>query len=370
MQFSYSDEQAMLLESVERFGAQHFPPGERHRLIREGRSGEEAAWRAMAELGWLLLPIPEDAGGLGGGIVELMALGEGFGRHLVPGPYAASCVLAPALLANGWEALHPLIEELGAGTTIAAAALLEPDAGYDLHHVATTATLAGETWTLTGSKCHVEDGGDADWFIVPARTGGTGVRDHDGISLFLVPADAPGLAVERFRAIDGHRHARLTFDGAAAQPFGPQGGALPLIEAAVARALCMQLAEAVGSMEAVSDLTLEYLRTREQFGRPIGSFQVLQHRMVDMRIACEEARAMLCHIAIASAEGEAAFQRAIAAAKVRIGECGTFVGQQAVQLHGGVGFSDELIVSHHLKRQMMLAIAHGSIDHHRARFAA
>jgi pimeloyl-CoA dehydrogenase len=370
MQFSYSEEQAMLLESVDRFGAQHLPPGERHRLIQQGRSGEEAAWAAMAELGWLLLPIPEDSGGLGGGIVELMALGEGFGRHLVPGPYVASCVLAPALLAHGGDALHPLIGELAAGTAIAAAALLEPGGGYDLHHVATTASRAEDSWHLTGTKCHVEDGGDADWFIVPARTNGGGASDKAGISLFLVPADAPGLAVERFRAIDGHRHARLTLDKVAARAFGPEGEALPLMEAAVARALCMQLAEAVGSMEAVSDITLEYLRTREQFGRPIGSFQVLQHRIVDMRIACEEARAMLCHIAIASAEGEPAYQRAIAAAKVRIGECGVYVGQQAVQLHGGVGFSDELIVSHHLKRQMMLAIAHGSIDHHRARFAA
>jgi pimeloyl-CoA dehydrogenase len=278
-------------------------------------------------------------------------------------------VLAPALLAHGGKALHALIGELGAGTAIAAAALLEPDGGYDCNHVATTATGSDENCRLSGVKCHVEDGGDADWFIVPARTSGA-TADRAGISLFLVRADAPGLAVERFRAIDGHRHARLTLDNVPARAFGPAGEALPLIEAAVARALCMQLAEAVGSMEAVSDITLEYLRTREQFGRPIGSFQVLQHRMVDMRIACEEARAMLCHIAIASAEGEAAFQRAVAAAKVRIGECGTFVGQQAVQLHGGVGFSDELIVSHHLKRQMMLGFAHGSIDHHRARFAA
>lgn len=369
MRFSYSDEQAMLLESVDRFGGQHFPPAERHRLIQQGRPGEEAAWAAMADLGWLLLPISEDCGGLGGGIAELMALGEGFGRHLVPGPYVASCVLAPALLAHGGEAMHGLIGELGAGSAIAAAALLEPDGGYDLNYVATSAKGSGDSWTLTGAKCHVEDGGDADWFIVPARSSGLAASDRDGITLFLVAADTPGLTVERFRAIDGHRHARLTLDGAAAQRFGPVDLALPLIEAAVARATCAQLAEAVGSMEAVSDITLEYLRTREQFGRPIGSFQVLQHRMVDMRIACEEARAMLCHIAIASAQGEAAFQRAVSAAKVRIGECGIYVGQQAVQLHGGVGFSDELIVSHHLKRQMMLSNAHGSIDHHRMRFA-
>jgi alkylation response protein AidB-like acyl-CoA dehydrogenase len=369
MRFTYSDEQAMLLESVDRFGAEHFPPAERHRLIQQGRSGEAAAWALMAELGWLLLPIAEDCGGLGGGIVEIMALGEGFGRHLVPGPYVASCVLAPALLAHGGEEMHGLIGQLGAGEAVAAAALLESDGGYDLHHVATAATGEGENWTLTGAKCHVEDGGDAGWFIVPARNGG-GVAEREGMTLFLVAADAPGLKVERFRAIDGHRHGRLTLDGVEARAFGPIGQALPLIEAAVARATCAHLAEAVGSMEAVSAITLEYLRTREQFGRPIGTFQVLQHRMVDMRIACEEARAMLCHIALSIPKGEAAFQRAVSAAKVRIGECGIHVGQQAVQLHGGVGFSDELIVSHHLKRQMMLAIAHGSIDHHRMRFAA
>lgn len=368
MRFTYSDEQAMLLESIARFGAEHFPPAERHRLIRQGRSGEAAAWALMAELGWLMLPIAEDCGGLGGGIVELMALGEGFGRHLVPGPYVSSCVLAPALLAHGGEAMHDLIGQLGTGEAIAASALLESNGGYDLHHVATFANGADQVWTLNGAKCHVEDGGDADWFIVPARTSGA-VADREGLSLFLVSATAPGLVVERFRAIDGHRHARLSLHGVTALPFGPIGGALPLIESAVARATCAQLAEAVGSMEAVSAITLEYLQTREQFGRPIGTFQVLQHRMVDMRIACEEARAMLCHIGLSIQKGDAAFQRAVSAAKVRIGQCGVYVGQQAVQLHGGVGFSDELIVSHHLKRQMMLAIAHGSIDHHKMRFA-
>ncbi|WP_017672748.1 acyl-CoA dehydrogenase [Blastomonas sp. AAP53] len=369
MRFTYSDEQAMLLDSVLRFGQEHFPPTERHRLIQQGRSGEAASWAKMAELGWLLLPIAEECGGLGGGIAELMALGEGFGRNLVPGPYVAACVLAPALLARGGDGQYDLIEQIGTGETLVAAALLEDDGGYDLHHIATRAAVAGDHWTLDGAKAHVEDGGDADWFIVPARTGGE-TADRTGISLFLVAATVPGLRVERFRGIDGHRHARLELDGVAGQLIGAEGNALADIEAAVARANCAYLAEAVGSMEAVSAITLEYLRTREQFGRPIGSFQVLQHRMVDMTVACEEARAMLCHIALSLAQGQAQFQRAVSAAKVRIGECGVYVGQQAVQLHGGVGFSDELIVSHHLKRQMMLAIAHGSVDHHRMRFAA
>ncbi|MFZ4604485.1 MAG: acyl-CoA dehydrogenase [Caulobacterales bacterium] len=279
-------------------------------------------------------------------------------------------MLAPALLAAAGNAQRLLIGRLGSGETLAAAALLEPDGGYDLHHVTTRARRDGDRWLLTGAKSHVEDGGDADWFIVSARV--DDVDDaRNGLSLFLVPASAQGLRVERFRSIDGHRHARLALESVGeAELLGPANEALPLIEASVARATCAYLAESVGSMVAASTITLEYLRTREQFGRPIGAFQVLQHRMVDMTVACEESRAMLCHIALSIPEGEAAFLKAVSAAKVRISECGLFVCQQAVQLHGGVGFSDELIVSHHLKRQMMLALAHGSIDHHRMRFAA
>lgn len=370
MRLAYNDEQDMLLETVHRFGSEHYPPNDRHGLIRRGRAGEAAGWSKMAELGWLLLPIMAECGGLGGSIVDVMAVAEGMGRHLVPGPYVATTVLAPALLAHGGNAGRDLIAQIGSGHTCVAAALLEDDGGYDVHRVGAEATSDRNGFCLTGSKCHVEDGGDADWFVISARTSGNGA-DPKGISLFLVPATAPGLSVERFRAIDGHRHARLTCTGVAgATLVGPADGALPLIEAAVGRATCAYLAEAVGSMTAVAAITLEYLRTREQFGRPIGAFQVLQHRMVDMTLACEEARAMLCHMALAIPQGEAAFLRAVSAAKVRISECGLYVAQQAVQLHGGVGFSDELIVSHHLKRQMMLSLAHGSVDYHRMRFAA
>ena len=370
MDFLYSDEQRMLLESADRFGLDNFPATDRLKLLAEGEAGVRRTWSMMAELGWLMLPIAEEQGGLGGGLVEVMALQESLGRHLVPSPFVTSCVLASALLEGAGDAGAELLAAIGAGEAIVAAGLLEADGGYDLHRVALAARSGDGGHVLSGAKCHVEDGADAGWFLISARTAG-GVAEREGISLFLVPASASGLTVHRFRAIDGHRHARLELnDVRDAVLLGDRDQALPVIEAAVVRASCAYLAEATGSMESLSAITLDYLRTRHQFGKPIGSFQVLQHRMVDMVIACEEARAMMLHGTLNHHLGAQEWQRAVAAARVRVGECGIYVGQQAVQLHGGVGFSDELIVSHHLKRQMMLAQAHGSIDFHRGRFAA
>lgn len=370
MDFNYTDEQRMLLDSANRFGLEHFAVADRLKLLEQGEARFAQIWGMMAELGWLMLPIAEDCGGLGGGLVEVMALQEALGRYLVPSPFVASCVLVPALAGADPEGTADLLNAIGAGDTIAAAALLEDDSGYDLHRVALRAERRDGGYLLSGAKCHVEDGADANWFIVSARTGGRD-DERDGISLFLVPADAEGLTVVRFRAIDGHRHARLVFRGVTnARLLGTRDCGLPTIETAVARANCAYLAEATGSMESLADMTLDYLRTRHQFGRAIGSFQVLQHRMVDMTIACEEARAMTYHATLSHHLGEQEWLRAVSAGKVRVNECGVFVGQQAVQLHGGVGFSDELIVSHHLKRQMMLAQVHGSVDHHRTAFAA
>jgi pimeloyl-CoA dehydrogenase len=278
-------------------------------------------------------------------------------------------VLVPALIVGGGDVAGGVLEAIGAGEALAAAALIEAAGGYDLHRVATRAEAGPGGWRLSGAKCQVEDGADADWFIVSARTAGA-IDEADGIGLFLVPRDAEGLTVEGFRSIDGHRHARLRLDGVTATPVGDVDAALPVIEAALDRTIAAQLAEATGSMEAASDATLDYLRTRQQFGVPIGSFQVLQHRMVDMTVACEEARSMTYHATLNLHRAPDERRRAAAAGKVRVSESGIYVGQQAVQLHGGVGFSDELIVSHHLRRQMMLNLAHGPIDHHRARFAA
>ncbi|MEH3159218.1 MAG: acyl-CoA dehydrogenase [Sphingomonas taxi] len=368
MDFVYSDEQQMLRDSVDRYGAERWAAADRLRILSADPAEAKRRWAEMAELGWLMLPIPEADGGLGGGPVEVMAVMEGIGRHLIAMPYVTSCVLVPALVA-GSDAGGDLLEGIGLGERQAAAGLLEADGGYDLHRVATRAERDADGWRVSGAKVHVEDGADADVFVVSARTAG-GTDERDGIGLFLIPRDGDGVTVEPFRAIDGHRHARLRLDGAKAVPVGEAEAALPRIEAAVDRAIAATLAEAVGSMEAASAATLDYLRTRQQFGVAIGSFQVLQHRMVDMVVACEEARSMAYQATLNLHRADAERARAVAAGKVRVGESGIYVGQQAVQLHGGVGISEELIVSHHLRRQMMLNLAFGPVEHHRARFAA
>jgi alkylation response protein AidB-like acyl-CoA dehydrogenase len=368
LDFNYNEEQQMLFDSVDRFGHERFAQNKRIETLAGDGALSQKHWHEMAELGWLMIAIPEEAGGLGGGMGDVMAITEAMGKHLVHYPFVATSVLAPALLCDGSDAANDLLDAIGKGEARVASAFLEATSGYDLNRVAATADLRDGSYVLCGEKCHVEDGGDADWFLISARTGG-GDDEVQGISLFLVSKDAPGLIVERFRSIDGHRHARLKFDQlCVAQLIGDADAALPVIERGVEKAICAHLAEAMGSMEEVSQVTLEHLRTREQFGRPIGSFQVLQHRMADMKIACEEARAIGSLANVHEGDEDSSAEQRIAAAKVRVSECGLYVGRQAVQLHGGLGFSDELIVSHHFKRLYGLSVAYGSIDHHRKRY--
>ena len=366
MDFAYTEEQQMLRDSVDRFGEQEWGAADRAARLAEGVDGSRRRWAEMAELGWLMLPIDEADGGLGGGPIEVMAIMEGFGRHLIVEPYASCCVLAPALMRGGGDLASELLAKVGAGEVRVAAGLIE--GSYALDQVATVATDAADGPRLSGAKVHVEDGADADWLLVSARTGGA-ENERDGVSLFLVPRDAEGLTIRRFRSVDGHRHSSLTLDNVPAVLVGERDQAADRIEAAVDRAIAAHLAEAVGSMESATAATLDYVRTRHQFGVAIGSFQVVQHRLVDMSIACEEARALTSLAALTlAAKGSAGAM--LAAAKARVSQCGVTVAQQAVQLHGGVGTSEELIVSHHLRRQMMLDLVHGDRDHHRARFAA
>ncbi|PQM28839.1 acyl-CoA dehydrogenase [Sphingopyxis lindanitolerans] len=366
MQFAYNDEQQMLRDSVERFGDEEWSAADRLKRLEEGAEGTARRWAQMAELGWLMLPIAEAEGGLGGGPIEIMAIMEGLGRHLMTEAYVSYCVLAPALMAGGGDYCTALLEQVGAGKARIAAALIE-DEGYATAAITTFASMDGDAFRLTGVKTHVEDGADADWYLVSARIAGS-MGDRDGISLFLVPRTAEGLRVQRFRSIDGHRHCSLEFADVVGIPVGGLGEAADRIDAARDRAIVAHLAEAVGSMEAAAAATLDHVRTRQQFGVLIGTFQVVQHKVVDMNIACEEARALTMVAASQLAScGEAS--SLIAAAKVRVTQCGLVVTRQAVQLHGGVGTSEELIVSHHLRRQMMLDIAHGDRDHHKARFA-
>ncbi|WP_428630188.1 acyl-CoA dehydrogenase family protein [Sphingopyxis sp.] len=366
MQFAYNDEQQMLRDSAQRFGEDEWGAADRLRRLSDVGEGAAQRWARMAELGWLMLPIAEDEGGLGGGPIEIMAIMEAVGHHLMTDAYVTHCVLAPALMRGGGDHCTALFEQVGAGKIRIAAALIE-DEGYATASIATRAESSGDDFRLTGAKAHVEDGADADWYLVSARTAGK-AGECEGVSLFLVPGHADGLVVQRFRSVDGHRHCTLALADVTGIPVGAIGEAAHRIDAALDLAIVAHLAEAVGSMEAAVAATLDYVRTRQQFGAPIGSFQVVQHKIVDMSVACEEARALTMVAASQIASGGDAASL-IAAAKVRVAQCGIAVTQQAVQLHGGVGTSEELIVSHHLRRQMMLDLAHGDRDHHKARFA-
>lgn len=373
MDFDLSDEQKLLRDSAWRFGEEHQVFTAWRARVANGRGFDRAIWSAMADLGWLALMVPEDDGGLGGSALDVMVLMEAFGRFLMLEPFVSSCVIAPALLRHATAARRAeLMASIAAGTAIVALADAEPQSRFDLHRVATRAEAAGDTFVLTGEKSHALDGGAADWFIVPARTAG-GPADAVGVSLFLVSADAPGLTVAPTRAMDHRINARLTLDdvrvGANAL-IGDPGGGLPLLRHAVDLGIAARLAEALGAMDAVNAMTLDYLRTRHQFGQPIGAFQALQHRAVDMSIACEEARSMTYLATLSLDASDEERSRIISAAKARVSQTSLFVGRQAVQLHGGVGFSEELAVGHYLKRLIMIDMAFGNADHHRSRFAA
>lgn len=365
MNFSYSEDQAMFRDSVNRFGQENWPSTKRETLLQDGLSPQSKAWEQIAGLGWTLVAIPEENGGLGGSAIDVMALAEGFGKHLITMPFVTNCILVPSLLA-GQQGGETLLEAIAAGTVTAAAGLDEEDGGGSPAFIETTARESGGTWSLSGIKAHVEDGGHADWFVIAARVSGD-VDQPEGIGLFIVERGADGVNVQTFRAIDGHLHARVTLTDAPAQPVGDLSSALPCIERAIDLAICGHLAEAIGSIAAANDATLDYLKTRKQFGAVIGSFQAIQHRMVDMVVAQEEAVAMCWNAAHACASNDIDRKIAVSAAKVRIGQHGLYVGRQVIQLHGGIGFCEEHIVSHHLRRQMLLDMAHGGRAYHLGR---
>ena len=372
MNFDLTEEQLMLQEALERFGGEHYGSAERLKLLAEGSAGSRRRWKNMAELGWVALPLPQACGGLDGSGVDVMVTMESFGRHLMPEPFVSTCVLGARLLAaGGGVTAARVLAAIPSGDTWVAGALAEGDAGFDLHRVATQAARVPGGFRLSGIKIHVEDGADADWFIVPARTRGA-IDESDGISLFLVARDAQGVVTEPYRSIDYHRHARLRLDDVVVPGealVGPVDGGLTLLETAVRHAIAAHLAEAVGCMDVLRELTLAHLKTRRQFGVPIGSFQALQHRMVDIAIACEEACSILYYTTLQLDGDVADCRRAVAAGKARVGQLGLYVGQQSVQLHGGIGTTEECIVSHHLRRLMMIDLAYGNSEFHVRSFA-
>jgi alkylation response protein AidB-like acyl-CoA dehydrogenase len=374
MEFNYSEEQLALQDTLQRFISRDYDFDKRRKFSASSLGYSAEAWSQFAELGLLALPLPEDFGGLGGNAVDIMLVMEQFGRGLLLEPYLSTVVICGGLIRDA--APEPmqrkLLPEIAAGTTKLSLAAYEAAGRYELSYVGCTAQESGAGWRLSGRKTVVLDGASADYFLVSARSSGK-VGDRDGISLFLVPRDAKGLTAAAYPTQSGARAADLQLEnvtlGADALIGAPSKG-LVLIERAVDRANAALCAEAVGIINALNEATLNYLKTRKQFGVAIGTFQALKHKMADMLIAAEQSRSMAIIAAVhADSQDAADRHRAVSAAKAYIGQAGRLVGQHAVQMHGGMGVVDELIVSHYFKRLTMIDLSFGDADYHLASFS-
>src|ERR1700736_3182204 len=371
MDFEFSEEQRLLKDSVERLLKDRYDFEQRKAYMAEPHGFGRAPWKHYADLGLLGLPFEEAHGGSGRGPVETMIVAEAFGRALALEPFLATVVLSGGLLRHGGsdEQRAALLLKIGEGSLLLAFAHSERQSRYHLADVGTTARRDGGGFVLDGAKTLVLHGDSADKYLVSARVSGER-RDSDGIGLFLVEAGASGVSRRGYQTIDGQRAAELTLTKVAVgreAAIGEPSAAFAVIQRVVDEATAALCAEAIGAMAAMHELTVEYLKTRRQFGVPIGTFQVLQHRAVDMLIALEQARsmAMLATMMVAE-ENDAERHKTIAAAKVQIGKSGRLVGQQAVQLHGGIGMTMEYKVGHYFKRVTAIDTMFGDADHHLA----
>jgi alkylation response protein AidB-like acyl-CoA dehydrogenase len=374
MEFNYSEEQLALQDTLQRFISRDYDFDKRRAFSKSDLGYSAQAWSQYAELGLLSLPFPEDLGGLGGTAVDIMVVMEQFGAGLLLEPYLSSVVTCGGLIRDaGSEALKKkLLPQIAEGKLKLSLAGYEAAGRYDLSYVAAKAQETSGSWRLSGRKTVVLDGPSADYFLVSARSAGK-VGDRDGISLFLVARDAKGLTSAAYATQSGGRAADLQLDdvtvGADAL-IGAADQALPILERAVDRANAALCAEAVGIINALNQATLNYLKSRKQFGVAIGTFQALKHKMADMLIAAEQARSMAIIAAVNADSSDAAERhRAVAAAKAYIGQSGRLVGQHAVQMHGGMGVVDELNVSHYFKRLTMIDLTFGDADYHLASFS-
>ena len=374
MSFAFNDDQKLLAESADRFVLDDYAFETRRKIMAMDGGFSRDVWAQFADLGWLALPIPEAHGGIGGSTVDTAVLLECLGRGLIVEPYHSTVVMgAGAVAAAGSDGQkNEILAGVAEGKTLLAFAHIEPRARFTLNHVETTATKDGAGFVLIGEKAVVHNAETADTLIVSARTAG-GTADMDGVTLFLVDRDADGVELRSYPTIDGLRASEVLLTNVklgADAVLGDVDGAMPAIETVADRASVLMCAEAAGAMDAAVKLTVEYLKTRVQFGRPIGEFQVLQHRAVEMLGAKEYSRALTYRAAgvvdVANARERA---RAVSAAKVEMGRGGKKIGQDGVQLHGGMGMTDDMAVGHYFKRLTMIDMLFGNADHHMRRFA-
>ncbi len=368
MDFSLSDVQTMLADSVEKFVIKDYDFESRQKYAASETGYSAEVWQTFCELGWTAIPFADDDGGLDGGPIETMILMQQFGRGLVVEPYLANIVLTGGILrrvaspAQKKKWLQPLI----AGELQAAFAFVEPQSRYELSNIETSANPDNDGWIINGKKGVVLNGGNADLLIIPARTAGD-TTAIDGISLFAIDGNADGVSRRAYPTVDGHQAAEIELANVRVDAnalLGETGQGFTPIESTIDEATLAICAEAVGIMQVLTDKTVDYAKNRVQFGVPIGTFQALQHRMVDMLTASELCYSLLLWATMANADQTDDARRAISAIKYQVGTAGTLVGQEAVQLHGGMGISWELDIGHYFKRLTTIGQMLGNSDWH------
>jgi len=379
MNFEFSEEQTMIKDSVARFVRDQYDIDTRRKIINSDEGISREYWNTFAELGWLSVPFAEEYGGFGGTVEDIAAVMEELGKGIVVEPYMSTVVIFGGLLAASSnsalkEAVIPTIID---GSCMGSFAFLERQSRYEIADVVTSAVVCDGGYRLNGEKTVVLHGGTADKFIVSARTAGEQF-DASGISLFMVDAKADGVAVKSYQTMDGQRAATVTFSDvmvADDQLLNGLGEGMALIDQVMPQILVAFSAEALGIMTTLNSITVDYSKTRQQFGAPIGSFQVLQHRMVDTFIVCEQAKSMLyralCQATDYAANpdaGNTELLKTVHALKATIAKSGKQIGEEAIQLHGGIGLTDELNIGHFVKRLMTINVSFGNGDFHQKKF--
>ena len=372
MDFSFTDEQSMLRDTVASYLADNYSFDQRRAALKAEPGWRPDVWKAFAdELGILGAAFSEEQGGLGGGYTEIMVVMEELGKSLVVEPYLQTVVIGGGFLKHGKPAgADELIGKIIAGEAIIAFAYAEPQGRYNWADLKTSAKKDGSGYVLNGHKAVVIGAPYATHFIVTARTGG-GQREAEGVSVFIVEKSAKGVTTRDYPTVDGFRASEVYFENVslgADALVGTEGQSLPLVEQVIDEAVGATCAEACGVLRRLHEGTLEYTKQRKQFGQPISSFQVLQHRMVDMFIQLEQSVSMTYMATIKLEDPAEERSKAVAAAKVQLGKACKFVGQNAIQLHGGMGMTDEMAIGHYFKRATMIEGAFGSTDHYLARY--
>ncbi|MFL2705889.1 MAG: acyl-CoA dehydrogenase family protein [Gammaproteobacteria bacterium] len=373
MDFNFNEEQTLIQNQVSQFIQRDYEWEKRQALVNSDLGFGQDNWKTFAELGWLGISLSEESGGFGGSALESMIIMEEFGKGLVVEPFLETVVLCGGLLdasANN-EQKKEILEKVISGDVHLALAFTEPQSRFNLHDVTTEAKKDGDNYKINGFKSVVMNGPNANSLLVVARTSGNQL-DKEGISLFLVDPETPGISLRNYPTVDGRRASEITFENVSVSShnlIGEEGSSLGQLEKSIDEATLAICAEAVGAMEVLYKTTVEYSKTREQFGQAIGKFQVLQHRMVDMFMEYEQCKSLLYMATIKNVENAEDAKKSISGLKYQVGKAARFIGQQAVQLHGGMGVTEELNVGHFFKRLTTITTIFGNTDYHLKKYS-